>query len=103
MSVPGVIVCSAPAVVDSFFFWNSAILTVGDGVELRFRGIDARPDTCELLLDYLDVSGRPYVSIVFIGRYTVSDGRQRFDVLRMTRTQLLEGQSVTPWSVPAST
>jgi hypothetical protein len=81
-------------------FWNSAVMPVGDAVDLRFQPVSVRPEQCELLLDYLDTSGRAYATRVSIDRYAVSDGRQSFDILRMSRARLFEEKAVTPWGVP---
>jgi hypothetical protein len=84
---------------DGTEFWNAAALPAGETLDLRFR-VRSRPESCELVMDYVDLSGRSYASRISINRVAVSDGRQAFDVLLMTRARLLENESVTSWPLP---
>lgn len=78
---------------------NVAVLPVGESLDLSFTHIKKRPTTCEVVIDYRDLNGRPYASRIQIRDIpVVVDKGPWLEVLSMTSTRLFDGHQVVDWN-----
>lgn len=79
---------------------NFTVLPVGDSLDLHFTNIESRPTDGELVIDYEDLTGRPYATRVQVRELRIYEGSQTFDVLRMARAKLFDDHQLVPWNDP---
>ncbi|HKF83607.1 MAG TPA: hypothetical protein VKB23_11670 [Solirubrobacterales bacterium] len=78
---------------------NLAILPVDDSIDLQFTHLDERPGPCKIILDYQDLNGRPYVTVVTLDLLPLWDD-QGTEVLRVEKVDLEDGRERIPWKPP---
>jgi hypothetical protein len=70
---------------------NFAVVPPSTDVRLRFDCTDGRPREAEVLIDYTDLNGRPYSSLIELNEInTVS-------ALRMAKVKLSDNRERIPW------
>jgi hypothetical protein len=78
---------------------NLAILPVDKSIDLKFGYLEERPGPCKVIIDYQDLNGRPYSTLITLDLLPLWDD-EGTDVLRIERVDLEDGRERIPWKPP---
>ena len=70
---------------------NFAVVPAGAELHLCFDCTEDRPSTAEVLIDYTDLTGRPYSTRIELSNINVAS------VLRMAKVELSDNRERIPW------
>jgi hypothetical protein len=78
---------------------NFAVLPVDKALDLKFTHLGTKPDSGKVIIDYKDLNGRPYATIITLDLLPLWDD-QDSRVLRIAGVSLEDGRERIPWKPP---
>lgn len=78
---------------------NLAVLPVDKALDLKFTHLGTKPGSGKVIIDYKDLNGRPYATIITLDLLPLWDD-QDSKVLRVAEVSLEDGRERIPWKPP---